>query len=79
MGQDFGALPSAWWGWRDWAQAESRNKPLNQTLPPPPPDRSLPPGFTLFPGRGRETAGTRALREIRSAKASRALKKIGLR
>ena len=80
MGPDFASLPREWWGWRDWEQAEARNRPLNQTLPPPPPDRSLH-GFSLFPGKqqAKPTAGDRAVREIRSSKADAALKRLGLR
>ncbi len=56
-------------------------QPLNEALPTPPPARPLPPGFSLYPGKQRAptTAGERALREIRAAKADRALGKFGLR
>jgi hypothetical protein len=80
LGPDFASHPSEWWGSEDWAAAATHNRPLNQTLPPPAPDRTIPPGFSLFPGRGvRESAGDRALREIRNAKAARALRKLGHR
>jgi hypothetical protein len=42
--------------------------PINETLPPPPPDRWVP-GFTLFPERKSE----------RTKAADRALEKFGLR
>ena len=63
------------------AVAAALYQPLNEHLPPPPPARSLPAGFSLFPGQqcAPETAGDRALREIRTAKANRALGKFGLR
>jgi hypothetical protein len=79
-GPDWFTHPPECWGTRDREQARAMGKPIGQSLPVAPPDRSLPPGFSLFPGRGvRESAGDRALREIRNAKAARALRKLGHR
>lgn len=69
MGPDWRSFPSAWWGRDDWAIAEARYQPLNETLPAPAPTRVLPAGFRLFPGqRAPETPGERAAREIRAKK-----------
>ena len=79
VGPGWADLPRAWWGQRDVAVAAALYQPLNDDLPPPSPVNNLPPGFSLFPGRGaRETAGDRALREIRGAKANHALSKLGV-
>ena len=49
MGPDWRSFPSAWWGRDDWAIAEARYQPLNETLPAPAPTRVLPAGFRLSP------------------------------
>jgi hypothetical protein len=68
LGPDFVEYPSEHWGTRDWEQVEARNQPLNETLPPAPPQRTLPAGFSLFPNRQRPptTVGEKAVQEIRS-------------
>jgi len=68
LGPDFAQLPYAWWGERDKEQAANRNQPLGKALPPPAPERTIPPGFSLFPDRQHPplTKGERAVQEIRS-------------
>lgn len=78
VGEDWRTLPSAWWGPKDWERARMTNQPVGQSLPTPQPDRVLPSGFTLFPDRARETAGDRALREVRGARVESLLRKLGL-
>jgi hypothetical protein len=68
LGPDFAQHPSEWWGRKDWEQVESRNRPLNLSLPPALPERTIPQGFSLFPDKQRPplTKGQRAVAEIRA-------------
>jgi hypothetical protein len=67
LGPDFAQHPSEWWGRKDWEQVESRNRPINEKLPPVAAAQTVP-GFSLFPDRQRPptTKGERAVQEIRS-------------
>ncbi len=69
LGEDWREAPPEFWGTRDREQARATNQPLGQTLPVPPPERSLPAGFSLFPEKQVPplTKGERAVAEIRSA------------
>jgi hypothetical protein len=69
FGHDFGLFPSDCWGRRDWELVENRYQPINKMLPAAAPTRSLQ-GFCLFPDRQRapETAGEKAVREIRASR-----------
>jgi hypothetical protein len=69
LGSEWREWPAEFWGTKDWEMARATNQPMGQTLPTPPPYRSLPAGFTLFPER----------KSKRAAAADRALQKLGLR
>lgn len=68
VGDDWREWPAELWGTRDREQAAAQYRPLGEQLTPAP-ERTLPPGFRLFPGqRAPATKGERAVREIRNAK-----------
>jgi hypothetical protein len=75
IGNDWPEAAPEHWGTREHALVQAMGKPLNESLPPAQPERTLPQGFSIFPDRQRppETKGQRAVREIRSAKAKHAM------
>jgi hypothetical protein len=73
LGSDWLLHPPIHWGRKDVEQAHAMGKPVNATLPPAPPERTIPSGFSLYPDRQRPplSKGERAVAEIRG--------KLGLR
>jgi hypothetical protein len=80
IGRDWMRHPPDCWGYRDRELARAMGKPLNPKLPPAPPERKLPDGFSIFPRQQRPptTKGERAVRDIRQQRANAALSSLGL-